>query len=70
MFANNGESGDALRAAPALVLVPGRSMMPAPVVDFFHRRLEPHLDQLQQMPIADATRDSDFMSSSCGMLSK
>ena len=46
-----------LRAAPSLVLVAGRPMMPPPIVDCFHRRFEPHLDQLQEMPIADAPRD-------------
>ena len=70
MFANNGESGEPLRAAPALVLVAGRPMVPPPVVDLFHRRLEPHLDQPQEVPIADATRATDFISSAWGMLSK
>jgi hypothetical protein len=44
-------------------------MVPTPVVDFFHRRFEPHLDQLQKMPIADAPRDR-FHQFGVGMLSK
>jgi site-specific DNA recombinase len=50
-----GREWGALWAAPAFVLVSGRSMMPPPIVHFFHRRFQPHLDQLQKMPIANAT---------------
>ena len=42
--------------APALVLVAGRPLRAPPLVGLFHRRLQPHLDQPQQVPIADATR--------------
>jgi site-specific DNA recombinase len=52
-----GREGRALWATPAFVLVPGRSMVPPPIIDLFHRRFEPHLDQSQKVPIADATRD-------------
>jgi hypothetical protein len=40
-------------AAPALVLVARRPVMPPPIVDLLDRRLQPSLDQPQQVPIAD-----------------
>ncbi len=44
-----------LRATPTLVFVPGRSMPTPAIVDLFHRCLEPHLDQAENVPINDAT---------------
>jgi hypothetical protein len=38
-----------------LILVPGRSMVMPTIVDLFHRCFQPHLDQAQHVPIADAT---------------
>jgi site-specific DNA recombinase len=48
-----GRVGGPLRAAPALVLVARRPLMPAPPVDLLDRRFKPHLDQPQEVPIAD-----------------
>src|SRR5512135_1996030 len=42
-----------LRATPALILVARRPVMSTPLVDLLDRRFEPHLDQPQQVPIAD-----------------
>ena len=58
-----------LRRAPSLVLVPGCSMFPTPLVRLFHRSLQPHLDQMQHVPIA-MRRATDFINSAWGMLSK
>src|ERR1019366_3807836 len=44
-----------LRCATSLVFVAGRSMVPPPFVDLFHRRFQPHLDQMQQVPVAHST---------------
>src|SRR5215831_1556112 len=44
-----------LRSAFALVLVAGRSMFASPLIDFLNRHLEPLLEHVEQMPIADAT---------------
>jgi len=30
----------------------------APLVGLFDRRLQPHLDEMQHLPIADAARDA------------
>ena len=48
--------GRALWAAPSLVLVPRRPARPTPFVGLFHRCHQPHLDQPQEVPIADAAR--------------
>ena len=42
-----------MRRPSSLVLVAGRPMVPPALVDFFHRRLQPDLDQRQEVPIAD-----------------
>src|SRR5262249_49106627 len=52
-----GREGRPLGAAPALVLVARRPVMPPPGVDLLDRRLEPHLDQPQEVPIADPARE-------------
>jgi hypothetical protein len=46
--------GRPLRAAPALVLVARRPVVTPPRVDLLDRRLQPHLDQPQEVPVADA----------------
>jgi site-specific DNA recombinase len=48
-----GRGRRALRAPTSLVLVPGRPMAMAPLVNLFHRCLQPHLDQLQDEAITD-----------------
>jgi site-specific DNA recombinase len=43
-----------LRSAAALVPVVVRSLLPSPPVGFFHRCFQPHLEQMQHVPVADA----------------
>jgi hypothetical protein len=52
-----GREGRPLRDAPALILVACRPVMPPANVDLLDRCLQPHLDQPQEVPIADATRE-------------
>jgi len=45
----------ALRRSPTLGLIAVRSMPPTTRVGFLHRHFQPHLNQTQHMPVADAS---------------
>jgi len=47
-----------------------RSSVDSPLVGLFHRRLQPHLDQMQHLPIAAAGRATHRINSECGIVSK
>jgi site-specific DNA recombinase len=52
-------SHPALRCSPGRLLPTTHPSMP-PLVGLFNRRLQPHLDQMQHLPIADAARDAPY----------
>jgi len=55
MFAINGEITPPCPSGRLLATT--RPSMP-PLVGLFDRRFQPHLDEMQHLPIADATRDA------------
>ena len=56
MFANNGDRGDPCGLPRPSSLFRVVRCVPPPLVGLFHRCLQPHLDQPQEVPIADASR--------------
>jgi site-specific DNA recombinase len=52
-----GSNHSALRCSPACLL-PATHSSTAPLVGLLDRRLQPHLQQMQHLPIADAARDA------------
>jgi hypothetical protein len=56
MLDNRGGNRSPLRSSHPLVLIPGRPMAVPFPVGFFHRRLQPQLDQPQYAAVADPPR--------------
>jgi hypothetical protein len=50
--ASAGEMGELWNAAPR-ILGFGRAFLPSSIIGFFHGAFQPHLDQMQHVPIND-----------------
>ena len=42
-----------MRSATFLITIAGRALLLTPFIGFLHRDLQPHLDQMQHLPVYD-----------------